>query len=117
MDPSRIQDLLATNDLQETSRLHERRVAKPAHFQQLLSAAKRSVPLPMLVHAPRGELVHARNVTQQRRTCAVQIDADEAHARLDHIIQCVAKMLRPRVMLVQPDTDTGWINLDQLAER
>ena len=37
MNPGRIERLVAADDLQEAGRLHERRVAQPAHFQQLLA--------------------------------------------------------------------------------
>ena len=104
-------------DLQEAGRLHERRVAEAAHFQQLLAALERAVLLAMLVHAPGGELVHARNVPQQRRAGGVQVDADEVHARLHDVVERVAQVLGLRVVLIQADADAGRVDLHQLAER
>ena len=117
MDPSRIERLFAADDLQEAGRLHERRVAQPAHFQQLLPAAERPVLLAMFVHPPGGELIHARNVTQQRRARAVELDADKADARLHHVVERVAQVLGPGVVLIQADADAGRVDFHQLAER
>ena len=71
----------------------------------------------MLVHAPRRELIHARDVSQQRRARAVELDADEADARLHHVVERIAEVLGPRVVLVQADADAGRVDLHQLAER
>ena len=101
MNPGGVERVVAADDFQEAGRLHERRVAQPAHFQQLLAIAERPVLLAMLVHAPGGELVHARNVSQQRRARAVQLDADEAHARLHDVVERVAQVLGPGVVLIQ----------------
>ena len=71
----------------------------------------------MLVHPPRRELIHARHVPQQRRARGVEIHAHEAHARLHDVVQRVAQVLGPRVVLIQPHADAGRVDLHQLAER
>ena len=107
MNPGGVERLIAADDFQEAGRLHERRVAEAAHFQQLLAVLERPVLLAMLVHAPGRELIHARNVSQQRRARAVELDADEADARLHHIVERIAQVLGPRIVLIQAHADAG----------
>src|SRR4051812_36527495 len=115
MNPSRIESLFAADDLQETGRLYEGRVAKPIHLQKLLSAAERPVLLPMFVHPTRGKLIHARDVSQQRRARAIEVDADKADARLDDVVERSAEMLGPGIVLIQAHTNTGGVDLYQFA--
>ena len=46
-----------------------------------------------------------------------EFDADEADARLHDIVERIAEVLGPRIVLIQADADAGRVDLHQLAER
>src|SRR5262245_20457950 len=99
MNPRGIKRLITANDLQEAGRLNERRFAQSTNIEQLPPTAEWAVLLPMLIHAASGELIHSAHIPQERRAGAIELDADKAHTRLNDVIERVAQMLGPCIVL------------------
>ena len=66
MDPGGVERLFAFVDLEEAGGLNEGGLAEAADVHQLLATFEGSVLLAMFVDAAGGELVHARDVAQER---------------------------------------------------
>src|SRR5262249_53438035 len=64
----------------------------------------------------RYQLIQAGNVTQERHTGSVEIDADLIDARFDHRFQRFFQFLAAHVVLIEADADIMRIHLDKFAQ-
>src|SRR5712671_2991347 len=71
----------------------------------------------MLVDPPCRELIHAGNVSQKRRARAVKINAHEADAGLDDVVERIAQVFGTRIVLIQAHANTCRIDFYQFTER
>ena len=108
---------VAAADFQEPGRLHEACFAQTGHLAQLLAVAEGTVLAAKFIEPPRGQLVQARDISQQRRAGRVDVHAHVVHARFDHLVQRRPQVFGLHVVLIEAHADAGRIDLDQLAER
>ena len=115
MNP-RIIERLISIEFEKTGRLSKRCRANPWNIHQLLPVCKRSLFITVLDHSSRQQLIETRNVSQQRRTCSINIDTNIIDAGLNDLIESLLQLLDVQVVLIHADPDMLRLDFDEFAE-
>jgi hypothetical protein len=117
MDPGSIQRILAFENLEKSCRLRVRGRPNSLDGRKLVAIGKRTMLLAILDNPPGGELIEARDMSQQGDAGRVQVDAHKVDAtgydRLEHFFE----LFGTDIVLVEPDSDILGVDLDELRQR
>ena len=109
--------VFAVNDFEEAGGLGIGDGPDAVNFEQLLATDERAFFLAMFDDPPRGELIEAGDVPQERHAGGIQVDADEIDATLDDGFERFLEIFRIDVMLIEADADILRLDLDEFGER
>jgi hypothetical protein len=115
--PGPVKRVGRVKNLQESSGLRERGRADALNLRQLTAIAEWTFFLPVIDDPPRGELIEARDVSEQRHARGIQVDSNKIDATGDDRLEGFLELLGIDIVLVEPDTDVLRLDLDQFRQR
>ena len=112
-----VERIVAVGDAQKAGGLLEGFLAQAWYVEQRFAVGEGAVLIAVSDDVAGQRAVESRDAGEQRDRCRVDIDADRIDAVLDDGIQSACQFALTDVVLVLPDADRLWLDLDEFRKR